>query len=231
MVRDKNVWFAHETCGNVVQFSWLNFRQAAQLKPLANRILRNFHHVPNSLSEYAGHSNFEPGLFWCILHCPAVFSYVHLFQSMAKKCWEGPWRSWWTSNLTTCGNWDFLKKCGISWFFSPSGPSDSAMSCRCLQAVVQIEKRFQSRLRRRRALLEARDTCSQRFEISAGIRWYQMVSGVGHLHISRHISTYLDISRHSLTSRHISTYLDISRHSLTPWHILTYLDISRQCCR
>jgi hypothetical protein len=54
-------------------------------KPLANRILRNFHHVPNSLSEYAGHSNFEPGLFWCILHCPAVFSCVHLFQSTAEK--------------------------------------------------------------------------------------------------------------------------------------------------
>lgn len=26
----------------------------------------------------------------------------------------------------------------------------------------------------------------------AGMRWYQMVSGVGHLDISRHISTYLD---------------------------------------
>ena len=61
---------------------------------------------------------------------------------------------------------------------------------------MQIEKRFQSRLRRRRALLEARDTCSQKNEIfsdaSTRIRWYQMVSGVGHLDISRIISTYLD---------------------------------------
>ena len=64
---------------------FMAFRQAAQLKPLANRILRNFHHVPNSLSEYAGRSNFEPGLFWCILHCPAVFSCVHLFQKF-KGC-------------------------------------------------------------------------------------------------------------------------------------------------
>ena len=27
MVRDRNVWFAHETCGNVVQFSWLSDKQ------------------------------------------------------------------------------------------------------------------------------------------------------------------------------------------------------------
>ena len=44
-------------------------------KPLANPILRNFHHVPNSLSEYAGHSISNPACFGasCTVLCSVVF--------------------------------------------------------------------------------------------------------------------------------------------------------------
>ena len=58
-------------------------------KPLANRILRNFHHVPNSLSEYAGHSNFEPRLVLVHLALSCCVSVMFIsfknFQSMAEK--------------------------------------------------------------------------------------------------------------------------------------------------
>ena len=188
---------------------FMAFRQAAQLKPLANRWqTASFAIFTMSQIHYQNMPDTQisnPGLFWCILHCPAVFSYVHLFQKFSKYGWEGPWRSWWTSNLMTCGSWDFLKKCGISRFFHHL--VHLTAPCRCLQAVVQIEKRFQSRLRRRRALLEARNAYSQRFEISAEIRWYQMVSGMS----SWHISTYLDISWHIPTMLQIVLFWSVSK--------------------
>ena len=160
-------------------------------KPLANPILRNFHHVPNSLSEYAGHSISNPACFGasCTVLCSVMFISFKVWQRNAEKVRGGvdepaTWRG-----VETEISW---KNVAFRGFFHHL--IHLTAPCRCLQAVVQIEKRFQSRLRRRRALLEARNACSQRFDISgAGIRWYQMVSGVGHLDISWHISTMLQI--------------------------------------
>ena len=107
---------------------FMAFRQAAQLKPLANRILRNFHHVPNSLSEYAGHSNFEPRLV--LVHL-ALSCCVQLCSSLSKifKVWlRRSVEELMNQQLDDVWKLRFPEKMWHFVVFSPSGPSDSAMS-------------------------------------------------------------------------------------------------------
>ena len=97
-------------------------------KPLANRILRNFHHVPNSLSEYAGHSNFEPRLV--LVHL-ALSCCVQLCSSLSKYGKEMLRRSveeLMNQQLDDVWKLRFPEKMWHFVVFSPSGPSDSAMS-------------------------------------------------------------------------------------------------------